>query len=121
MKEPGEGGLAADLLDGQQSGQHHIVAQVSHLGQLGRPGQNSGDEPQGQILRRDGLLTLGTMGQQLGQELSQPVPMEKTGEGQQPGSPADFLVGEADFDGFLSGFELNEFGHCLVTRCVETT
>ena len=53
--------------------------------------------------------------QHLGQQLTEPMPVQKTGEGQQAGSATDFLVGEADLDGLLRRFEFNEFGHCLVT------
>jgi len=41
--------------------------------------------------------------------------VEEAGEGEQPGPPADLLVGEADLDGLFRGLEFNEFGHCLVT------
>jgi hypothetical protein len=57
------------------------------------------------------------VGQHLRQQIAESVPVQKTSEGQQSGSTADFLVSETDLDGFLRGFEFNEFGHCLVTGC----
>src|SRR5437899_11276997 len=52
-------------------------------------------------------------GKHPGQHFAEPMPMQKTGEGQQPGSARDFLIGEADLDGFLGRLEFNELGHCL--------
>jgi len=56
--------------------------------------------------------------------LAEAVPVQKPGKGQQPGSTADLLVGETDWDGFGGSLESNECGHCLVTgffgaiRCI---
>ena len=37
--------------------------------------------------------------------------------GHNSGSAADFLLSETNLEGLLRSFELNEFGHCLVTGC----
>jgi hypothetical protein len=46
------------------------------------------------------------------------MPVQETGKGQQTGATGNSLVGEADLDRFIGSLELNEFGHCLVSRFV---
>ncbi|MCP5518078.1 MAG: hypothetical protein H7A45_12570 [Verrucomicrobiales bacterium] len=40
------------------------------------------------------------------QQGSEAVPVKKSGEGEQPGPPADLLVGETDLDGFSGVWSL---------------
>jgi hypothetical protein len=46
------------------------------------------------------------------------MPVQETGKGQQTGTTGNFLVGEADLNGFIGSLQFNEFGHCLVSRFV---
>ena len=91
------------------------MAQMRHLRQFLRTRQNAGDETQGQIRQGD-LVVARARRQQFGQPLPKSMPLEKTGEGQKSGSSTDFLVGEADLNGFFAVRQFNEFGHCLVSR-----
>lgn len=46
------------------------------------------------------------------------MPLEESSETEEAGAAGDLLVGVANLDGFIRGFESNEFSHRLVTRCV---
>jgi hypothetical protein len=52
------------------------------------------------------------------QQRAKAVPVQEAGKRQQSGPAGNFLVGEADLDGFIGCWELDEFGHCLVSRSV---
>lgn len=51
----------------------------------------------------------------VGLQLTEPVPVETSGEGEQAGLAADFLVGEADLDGLFWSWKFDELGHGLAT------
>ena len=44
--------------------------------------------------------------------------MQEAGKSQEPGPTGNFLVRKTDLDGFIGGWEFNEFGHGLVSRFV---
>lgn len=88
---------------------------MRHVRQLLRPRQNPGDESQRQI-RQGNLVVARPGGEQLGQQIRKPVPVQKSGEGEQSGPAADLLNGETDLDGFFAVMQLNKLGHCLVSR-----
>lgn len=89
---------------------------MRHLDELLRPVENAGHKPQRQIGDRDRLFARALMREHAGQQCAQPMPVQKTGEGEQPGAPGNFLIGEADLDGLLGCLEFNEAGHCWVSR-----
>jgi len=118
LEEAAEGRLTGDALNGQQRSQHHVTAQVGDVGELFGPGQNPRQEPQGIF---EGLITTATLlepGQHARQQLAEAMPVQETGEGQEPGATGNFLISEADWDGFMGSLEFNEFGHCWVNRFV---
>ena len=62
------------------------------------------------------MLARALMRQHTGQQRAKPMPVQEPGEGEQAGTPGNLLVGEADLDGVVGGLELNEAGHCWVSR-----
>lgn len=118
LEEAAEGRLPGDALNGQQRWQHHVPAQVGDVRELPGPGQNPHPEPH-RIL--EGLIPTAPsfeLGHDPLQQLAETMPVQEAGKSQQPGATGSFLVREADWDGFIGRWEANEFGHCLVRRCV---
>lgn len=118
LEEATEGRLAGDPLDGQQRGQHDITAQVSDLGEFLGSGENAGQEAQAVF---EGLITAAALlelREHAGQKIAEAMPVEEAGEGEEAGAAGNFLIGEADLNGFVGSLELNELGHCLVSRFV---
>jgi hypothetical protein len=79
-----------------------------------RSRQNPGDEAQRQIRQRN-LIIARPGGKQFGQQIGEPVPVQKAGEGEQSGLSADLLIGETKLDGPFAVVEL-KLGHCLVSQ-----
>jgi hypothetical protein len=110
--------LTGNTLNGQQRSQHYVPAQMGHVSELFGPGQNPRQEPQGIL---EGLITpppLFELGQHARQQLADAMPVQEAGKSQKTRATGNFLIREADLDGFVRSLELNELGHCLVSRFV---
>src|SRR2546425_1254564 len=108
LEEPAESRLAGDAGNSQERSQQYITAQVGHVRQLLGSGQNARYKPQAIL---EGLIATAALletGKHLGQQIAEPMPMQKAGEAQQPGPTRDSLIREADLDGFVGSLEFNE-------------
>jgi len=111
LEEPAEGGLGADAPDGQQRRQQQVAPQISHLRQFLGAGQNADHKAQGHVGGWQRVGTGGPVRQPAGQLPAQAMPVEKAGEGGQPGVAGNLLVGEPDLNGLRGRGEFNELGH----------
>jgi hypothetical protein len=81
-------------------------------------GENACEESESELERLEAALALFEGGHRASQEVTEAMPLEETRESQEASAAGYLLVGEADLDGFIRGFESNELGHRLVSRCV---
>jgi hypothetical protein len=105
-------------LNREQRGQQHVPAPVGDVGEFLGPGENPSHEAQTVF---EGLITAAApleLRKHPGQQIAEAMPMEKAGKGEEAGAAGNLLIGEADWDGFVGSWELDELGHCWVSRFV---
>jgi len=88
------------------------------VGEFSGPGEDACHESQGELEWFEAAFALLEGWNRLGEEVAKAMPLEESSEGQEAGTAGNLLIGEADLDGFIRGFESNEFGHRLVSRYV---
>jgi hypothetical protein len=106
LEEAAQGPLAGNAGDSNETGEHHVTAELGDVGEFSGTGEDACRESESELEGFEAAFALLEGWDRAGKEVAKAMPLEESSESQEAGTAGSLLVGEADLDRFHPPFRV---------------